>query len=110
MGGEYYIQHPTRPYVKDSRMNKKHFDVKVGGHVQGVFYRASAIEKARELGLSGFIRNENDGSVYIEAEGSAEDLLRFVEWTKIGPPRAKVQSCEVKEGPLKNFSGFEIQR
>jgi acylphosphatase len=89
---------------------KKHFSIRVSGHVQGVFYRATTVEKARELKLSGFVRNESDGSVYIEAEGEEEPLLRFAEWTKQGPPRARVQKCEVNESELKNFSGFEIQR
>jgi acylphosphatase len=89
---------------------KKHFSIRVSGKVQGVFYRATAIEKARELRLLGFVRNERDGSVYIEAEGEEDDLRRFVEWAKLGPPRAVVQSCEVNESGMKNFSGFEIQR
>ena len=88
----------------------KHFSIRVGGRVQGVFFRASAVDMARALGLTGFVRNEEDGSVYIEAEGPQDKLLRFVEWSKKGPPHASVHSCEVSESELRNFSVFEIQR
>jgi acylphosphatase len=88
----------------------KHYSIRVSGHVQGVFYRASTVDKASQLGLHGFVRNEPDGSVYIEAEGEPAVLMKFIDWTKTGPPRARVNSCEVHEGPLKNFKTFEIQR
>jgi acylphosphatase len=90
--------------------NIKHYAVCVSGHVQGVFYRASAAEKARELNLAGFVRNEKDGSVYIEAEGQEHELLAFIEWARRGPARARVASCKVSEGVVKHFSQFEIQR
>ena len=48
---------------------KKSVIIVVRGRVQGVFFRASAAEKAAELRLAGFVRNEPDGSVYMEAEG-----------------------------------------
>jgi acylphosphatase len=90
--------------------NIKHYTLRVRGHVQGVFYRASTAEKARELHLSGFVRNEKDGSVYIEAEGQEHNLLTFIEWARRGPARASVTSCDVSEGELKHFLQFEIQR
>jgi acylphosphatase len=90
--------------------NLKHYSIRVSGRVQGVFYRASTVEKARQLGLRGFVRNEPDGSVYIEAEGEPDVLAKFVDWTKTGPPRARVDSCEVFEGSVKGFKAFEIQR
>ena len=88
----------------------KHFSIRVGGRVQGVFFRASAADMARALGLNGFVRNEEDGSVYIEVEGPYDKLLKFVEWAKKGPPHASVNFCEVSEGDLRNFLVFEIQR
>jgi acylphosphatase len=91
-------------------MSTKHFNIRVSGHVQGVFFRASTVSKARELNLAGFVRNETDGSVYIEVEGDDDTLRRFMEWTNVGPPGAYVRSSEITEGSLKNFSGFEIQR
>jgi acylphosphatase len=90
--------------------NIRHKKILVSGHVQGVFYRASAAEKARELHLTGIVRNEKDGSVYIEVEGQERDLLTFIEWARRGPSRARVASCNVSEGEVKHFLQFEIQR
>lgn len=89
---------------------RKHYSIRVSGKVQGVYFRASTEAKARELGISGFVRNERDGSVYIEAEGAPEILERFVTWCHQGPERAQVKSCNVEEGSLKNFTGFSIER
>ena len=88
----------------------KHFDVIISGKVQGVFFRASAQTQARELGIFGFARNEPDGSVYIEAEGSDHDLKRFVQWCHQGPPNARVDECDVRDGDVSGFPVFEIRR
>ena len=89
---------------------EKHFVIKVNGLVQGVFFRASTKEKADQLGVKGIVRNEADGSVYIEAEGDPENVKKFIQWCHQGPPRAQVDACDVTEGPLKNFTAFIIQR
>jgi acylphosphatase len=88
---------------------QKHFILRVTGRVQGVFYRASAREEGSRLGLGGFVRNEPDGSVYLEAEGDRETLDRFVEWCRRGPPHARVESVEVEEGKPKGYSGFVVR-
>lgn len=87
-----------------------HLAIRVTGKVQGVFYRASTRDKARSLGLCGFVKNEDDGSVYIEAEGDKEKLDQFVNWCKQGPPNARVDKVEVAEREIKNFTQFEIKR
>jgi acylphosphatase len=46
-----------------------HVSIRISGKVQGVFFRASTKGKAEQYGINGFVRNEKDGSVYIEAEG-----------------------------------------
>ncbi|GIV38188.1 MAG: acylphosphatase [Cyclobacteriaceae bacterium] len=89
---------------------KKHLTIKVTGKVQGVYYRASAAEEARLLGIAGLVRNEPDGSVYLEAEGPEEALQTFVAWCRRGPARARVNNIEVSEGNLKNYTSFEIVR
>lgn len=86
----------------------KHLNIKVSGRVQGIFFRATAREEAEKLNITGFARNEDDGSVYIEAEGEEENLDKFVEWCYKGPPLARVEKVEITESPLKNFSEFEI--
>lgn len=87
----------------------KHLCINITGRVQGVFFRASALEVASKLGLRGFVRNEHDGSVYAEAEGEEVPLERFVRWCHQGPPRASVKEVIVTEGALKHFASFEIQ-
>ena len=89
---------------------KKHFSIRISGLVQGVFFRASTKEKADALGLTGLVRNESDGSVYVEVEGAPESLRTFIEWCQKGPARARVSKCEVLEGPLNGFSRFIIER
>lgn len=84
----------------------KHLNIKVYGQVQGVFFRASAKEMADALDIKGFTRNEPDRSVYIEAEGSGENLARFLAWCKRGPDSATVKKVDAKEGEVKNFTGF----
>jgi len=88
----------------------KHFSIRIGGKVQGVFFRASAREKAEELDVKGFVRNEPDGDVYIEAEADEYTLQQFTEWCRQGPPRARVEKVDIKEGPLTGFEVFEMRR
>lgn len=89
---------------------RKHFTIKISGVVQGVFFRASTDAKAREFNIAGFVRNEPDGSVYVEAEGEQENLDRFLQWCRRGPANASVDKCEIAEVPLKGYSKFVIQR
>jgi acylphosphatase len=84
----------------------KHLNIKVYGQVQGVFFRESAREEAEKLEISGFIRNESDGTVYVEAEGDKKSLDKFLDWCNSGPEAAIVEKLEVTEGPLKNFKHF----
>lgn len=88
----------------------KHFSIRITGKVQGVFFRASAKDKADELNIKGIARNEPDGSVYIDAEGDEQNLKRFVEWCKQGPRLARVDRCEIEEKATQNFDHFSIQR
>jgi len=85
--------------------------MRVYGKVQGVFFRASTQEKAQELGLTGFVQNENDGSVYLEAEGDPEALKQLEQWVHKGPSQARVEKVEVKViDELKGFEKFEQRR
>ena len=88
---------------------RKRFNIRVNGKVQGVFFRASTKEKADSGNISGFVRNEADGAVYIEAEGEEENLRNFVQWCHRGPKQAHVERCEVKEGALVGFGRFVIE-
>lgn len=88
----------------------KHLNIAVYGVVQGVFFRASTKQEADRLGVHGFVRNEPDGSVYIEAEATEAVLEQFVTWCKHGPPRARVDECVVLEGELREYDRFEVRR
>lgn len=89
----------------------KHVSVLVRGRVQGVFYRASAKRAAHQFGIRGFVRNEPDGSVYIEAIGEDPAIEKFLGWCRMGPPQAKVTDFHIEEiNPPASFTGFEIRR
>jgi acylphosphatase len=88
----------------------KHVSINITGKVQGVFFRASTKEKADELNVKGFVRNERDGSVYVEAEGTDKDLEIFIGWCKHGPKLAYVEHCDVIESPPKGFLDFIITK
>ena len=90
--------------------DNKHLNIRVTGLVQGVFYRATANQKAHQLGLRGFVRNERDGSVYIEVEGPTDKLFQFTLWCQQGPTGARVEKVETQEGALKGFEKFETKR
>ena len=82
----------------------------VSGKVQGVYYRQSTKEKARELTITGEVRNMPDDTVRIIATGSAEQVEQLIDWCKQGPSRAKVADVVVKEVTLQEFEKFNIVR
>jgi acylphosphatase len=69
----------------------------VSGKVQGVFYRASAAERARVLGVTGHAKNLPDGRVEVLACGEEAKVEELIEWLRQGPPTAKVSGVEVEE-------------
>lgn len=88
----------------------KRYSIIVTGKVQGVFYRASTEKITRQIGLTGFVRNEANGDVYIEAQGTEEQLQELISWCKRGPERAVVSGVETTEQSLKQENGFRISR
>ena len=70
--------------------------MRISGRVQGVFYRKSTEEKARALGLSGWVRNMPDGSVETFAVGDQALLEAFIAWCKDGPPMARVDEVALE--------------
>lgn len=86
----------------------KHINIKVTGKVQGVFFRASTKAVADQMGVKGLVKNEKDGSVYIEAEADETTLAMFVEWCNEGPEKSKVESVTTANGELKNYRNFEV--
>lgn len=84
--------------------------VSISGRVQGVYFRASTKEVADSLGINGFVKNQPDGSVYLEAEGESETLESFLAWLKTGPASAQVDNLQIEESHCKYFAGFSISR
>ena len=87
-----------------------HYNLKVFGRVQGVFFRVSTQKEAIRLGLRGFVKNEPDGSVYIEAEGDRFELEQLLDWIRAGgPPHGIVHDLKIEKGELLGFKGFKIK-
>lgn len=74
-----------------------------------MFFRQTARKTATSLGLSGWIRNRRDGEVELVAEGESESVERFIEWCRLGPRMAEVESVEITdEAPREEAGGFSI--
>jgi len=87
---------------------KKHIVIRITGKVQGVSFRYTTKVVADQMGVRGIVKNEKDGSLYLEAEGDDTLLEVFLEWCHEGPDRAKIENVEVTPGVLKNYENFEI--
>ena len=83
--------------------------VRVTGRVQGVFFRAWAQGQARELGVSGWIRNCADGSVEAHLEGEADNVDRMVGRMGSGPANARVDETIVEDAALEGLGRFEVR-
>jgi acylphosphatase len=90
-------------------MAQKRIHLVVRGRVQGVFYRASAQREARQLGLTGWVKNRQDGSVEIVAEGEEDQVKDFLSWAQQGPTTARVDHVDTKwRSYTGEFSDFRI--
>ena len=81
----------------------------VHGRVQGVFYRASTQAVAQELHLAGWVRNRDDGSVEIHAEGDKATIERLIEWCRKGPPAATITGVNADWIPPEGMKGFIVR-
>lgn len=89
-------------------MDKKRVRLIISGQVQGVFFRASTQQKAHELGLTGWVRNDQGGTVTAEAEGDTDKLDTFIQWCHDGPSHANVDDIKVEWIDPKGETTFEI--
>jgi len=83
------------------------YKIHVRGRVQGVGFRWSTVRAARNQGITGYVKNMPDGSVYIEAEGSREKLKSFADWCIKGP--GYVESVTTDPYPPVNYRDFHIE-
>ncbi|MFK7986165.1 MAG: acylphosphatase [Sandaracinaceae bacterium] len=77
-------------------MAQKRIQLVVRGRVQGVYFRASAQREARQLGLTGWVKNRNDGAVELVAEGEEDQVKDFLSWAQHGPSTARVDKVETR--------------
>lgn len=86
----------------------KSFKINVYGKVQGVWFRATTRELAEKLGLDGFVKNEPDGSVYIEVSGQDKEVMQFLYAVMEGPELAKVEKLVLVNDSNIHTGGFRI--
>lgn len=86
----------------------KRVHVFASGQVQGVFFRAETAQRARVLGLGGFVRNTADGRVEAVFEGDPETVETMVGWMGHGPPLADVDHVEVADEEPRGDTEFRV--
>jgi len=91
--------------------NQSRVRLLIEGRVQGVFFRASAVEQATRLGVKGWVRNRRDGSVELLAEGEDAAVGALVSWCHHGPPHARVDRVQVERQDYQGeFRAFNAVR
>lgn len=90
-------------------MTIRNKSITVYGRVQNVGFRYHALQTANKFGISGFVKNQADGSVYIESEAGDESLNKFLVWCKKGPAHASVRNIVVVDCPVMNDTHFQIK-
>ena len=87
----------------------KRAEVTVHGMVQGVFFRVETRDRARSLGLSGWVTNAHDGTVRAAFEGDEERVRSMVDWCRRGPRGAQVDDVDVTWTEPEGETGFSIR-
>ena len=91
-------------------MSEARVKARIRGRVQGVFFRAETSDRARSLGVGGWVSNEPDGSVEVVFQGEREKLESLLDWCRRGPRGASVEDVEVTwEEPQGGLSGFSVR-
>lgn len=84
-------------------------EITITGKVQGVFFRRNSQKKANELKLTGYAKNEENGTVFIHIEGSMTAILKFINWASIGEGKAVVESLKITwQKPTGVYTTYEI--
>ena len=91
-------------------MKKARVHLFISGRVQGVFFRSSTKEKAKKIGVNGFVRNLADGRVEAVFEGKEDRIEKMVDWCRRGPIGVEVSKIEINWESYKGeFANFEIR-
>ncbi len=92
------------------KSRQRAFRAKISGRVQGVGFRYHARRKAESLAIMGWVRNEDDGSVTVCAEGDSDNLDLFASWLREGPQGAWISEFEIEEIPYTGaYTEFDIE-
>jgi acylphosphatase len=92
-------------------MQQSRARIRIRGRVQGVYYRASLAQQAAQLGIVGWVRNCEDGSVEAVAEGNRAAIDSLLSWCRHGPPGARVDNVDALwETVAGDFDRFGIRR
>lgn len=95
----------------DAMTTEQRLSARITGRVQGVGFRHFTTTRARKLGLTGWVRNEPDGSVRLEAEGPKDGLDRLLDAVHEGPRSANVDNVSADYvDPDGAFEGFRVRR
>jgi acylphosphatase len=97
--------------VQSTEMSEsKRARIRIHGKVQGVFYRLNASQKAKQLGLRGWVRNHPDGTVEALLEGREQAIEEMIRWCRKGPPGAAVEKVDVDREPYRGeFNNFQVR-
>ena len=89
---------------------EKQVVLKIYGRVQGVFFRDSTRQKAAELNLVGWVKNEPEGTIKIVAKGKEEKLKELIKWCYNGPRLAQVEKVDIEwQEATGQFEEFEVK-
>jgi acylphosphatase len=90
-------------------MAQKRVQLIVRGRVTGVYFRAASQREAKRLGITGWVKNRNDGSVELVAEGDEDTIKEIIAWAHHGPSAARVDGVEVRwRSYAGEFADFRI--
>jgi acylphosphatase len=81
----------------------------VRGHVQGVGFRDAVVRRASALGLLGWVRNAEDGSVLVHAEGPEDAVEELLAFLREGPAAARVEGVEVEKAKVEGHEQFAVR-
>ena len=91
------------------KLNKICIKAKVTGRVQGVGFRFHTAHQGLKLNLTGYARNESDGSVTVLACGEQTQVEKLLHWLAHGPDTARVTAMQYQEQPWRAIDGFSIR-
>lgn len=96
--------------MSDQQSATARLEVSIDGRVQGVSFRYYTARRAREIGLTGYVRNEPDGTVTVVAEGRRSDLEGLLSYLRVGPRSAVVTRVTDRwYAPKGEFARFEVR-